>query len=62
MPYIQIDLSKITPEKKGVLIEKLSKTAAEVLEIPIQAFTVIIRENNPDNIGSGGLQLSQMHK
>ncbi len=62
MPIIQIDIAKVAPEKKGELIEKLTLTAAEVLEIPAQAFTVILREDGLDNIGSGGKQLSQIYK
>ncbi len=62
MPIIQIDIAKVAPEKKPELIEKLTLTAAEVLEIPVQAFTVILREDGLDNIGSGGKQLSQIYK
>lgn len=62
MPYIQIDVSKITAEQKVELIEKLTATAHEVLGLPAQAFTVIIRETTPDNVGVGGKQLSQMNK
>lgn len=62
MPIIQIDVAKVSPEKKAELIEKMTLTAHEVLEIPVQAFTVIIREDGLDNIGSGGKQLSQIYK
>ncbi len=62
MPIIQIDVAKVAAEKKAELIEKLTLAAAETLEIPVQAFTVLIREDGADNIGTGGKQLSQLRK
>jgi 4-oxalocrotonate tautomerase len=62
MPYIQIDVGSMSKEKKAELIKGLTETASSILKIPEQAFTVIIRENNPDNIGIGGKPLSELHK
>ncbi|SDC50533.1 4-oxalocrotonate tautomerase family enzyme [Geotoga petraea] len=62
MPFIQFDGGKMTKEKKAELVAKLTETAQEVLGIPTQAFSVIIRENDMDNIGQGGKLLSENHK
>lgn len=63
MPFITIDgPNNLSKETKLKLIEELTNTASSILNIPKQAFSVIIKENNPDNIGVGGVQLSEMHK
>lgn len=63
MPFIQFDGPQIpSKEKKAELVAKLTEAAKEVLGIPTEAFSVIIRENSMDNIGSGGKLLSEKHK
>lgn len=62
MPVIQIDAGSMSKEKKADLIKALTDTASSILGIPTQAFVVIIRENPPDNIGTGGKQLSELLK
>jgi 4-oxalocrotonate tautomerase len=62
MPFIQFDGPQMNKEKKAELVAKLTQTAHEVLGIPEQAFSVIIRENSMDNIGAGGKLLSETHK
>jgi len=37
---------------------ELSQRAGEIMNIPLQAFSVIIKENRADNIGLGGELLS----
>ncbi|BCV22394.1 4-oxalocrotonate tautomerase DmpI [Moorella sp. Hama-1] len=62
MPVIQIDAGTMSREKKAELIKNLTDAASSTLNIPVQAFTVLIRENSMDNIGSGGKPLSELHK
>jgi len=62
MPVIQIDTGSMSKEKKAELIKALTDTASSILGIPAQAFVVIIRENSLDNVGTGGKQLSELHK
>ncbi len=59
MPVITIDLSKVSPEMKAELIEKLTKTASEITKIPPQAFFVYVREYPLDAIGTGGVPLAK---
>ncbi|GAV21500.1 4-oxalocrotonate tautomerase [Carboxydothermus pertinax] len=59
MPVIQIDAGPMSKEKKAELIKNLTDAASSTLNIPAQAFIVIIRENSLDNVGSGGKPLSE---
>ena len=62
MPVIQIDCAEISKEKKIELVSKMTKVCNEVLNIPEQAFTIIIREAGKDNISVGGTLLSMRNK
>ena len=62
MPFIQFDGPELSKEKKAELVAKLTRTSSEVLELPEQAFQILIRENSMDNIGAGGKLLSERHK
>lgn len=57
MPVITLEASTLTKDQKCSLIREFTTTASEIMKIPQQAFTVIIRENNLENIGSGGKPL-----
>ncbi len=62
MPIIQVDLTAVPKEKKAELAKRLTQTAVEVLNVPQEAFTVIMRENGADNIAVGGTLLSERLK
>lgn len=62
MPNIKIEISKQTKEKKKEIIERLAKTMSEITQIPQEAFVVWIDEYDADNIGPGGVQLSERNK
>jgi len=64
MPVIIVEGGKITdPDKKRQLIAKLTDAACEAYgTIPKQAFVVIIKENDAENIGSGGECLADRMK
>ncbi|KZL92104.1 4-oxalocrotonate tautomerase DmpI [Clostridium magnum] len=59
MPVVKIGMSKLTKEKKKEVIEKVSETLSEITNVPKQAFVVLIDEYDTDNIGVGGVQLSE---
>jgi 4-oxalocrotonate tautomerase len=59
MPVIKIDLWPVSQEIKAELIQKLTKTASDITNLPQSAFFVYIREYPTDAIGVGGIPLSQ---
>ena len=54
MPYISVESGALTAEQKKELIERLTATAAEIIHIPAQFFTVNIKEMQDANIRNGG--------
>jgi 4-oxalocrotonate tautomerase len=59
MPEIVFDGPKLTKEQKRALVERFTQIASEVTSIPKEAFVVMIKENDLDNIGVGGKLLSE---
>lgn len=62
MPVVTIEGPNIDKKTKKELIEKVSKNVADTYNLPIQAIVVNIHENNLDNVGVGGKQLSEKHE
>lgn len=62
MPVIKIDIGKksITSEQKKLLIETLTRGAAEATKIPLNAFSIIIHEHEDENYGVGGVTLDKV--
>ena len=59
MPVITIEAGKMSKDQKAKLVKELASKASETLNIPVDAFVTIIRENDMDNIGSGTQLLSE---
>ena len=62
MPIITVEASKMTRDKKAEMVKELTETASRILNIPPEAFTICLKENDPDNIGVGGKLLSDVMK
>ena len=62
MPIISIEIGRLSREQKLGLIEKLTAASATVTGIPAAAFTVVINEQDDDNIGVGGKPLGEIRK
>ncbi len=60
MPFITIDAGRMSKDQKKALIKEITKLASEILNIKEEAFSVLLRENDPDNIGTGGRMLSEV--
>lgn len=60
MPVISLDIGKLSEPEKTALIEKLKYIAAEITNIPISAFTVVINELSDANIGIGGISIGEL--
>ena len=59
MPVITVEGAKLSLEQKRYLIESLTKIASLIMEVPEKNYIVLIKENDKDNIGLGGVMLSQ---
>jgi 4-oxalocrotonate tautomerase len=60
MPVITIDMAALTREKKLELVQVLTRNASEISGIAEEKFIVLINELERDNIGVGGVLLSDM--
>lgn len=59
MPVITIEAGKLSKDQKRELVASLTKSASSIMNVPEQAYVVIVKENDADNIGSGGMLLSE---
>ena len=59
MPVITLEAGQLTKEQKEKLALELTETASRIMGVPAQAFIALIRENAPDNVGVGGVLLSE---
>ena len=60
MPVITVALDQTSEEKKKMLVQNLSKEAAEITQKPIEHFTVFIQEFPHENIGQGGKTIKEL--
>lgn len=58
MPVINLEGTKLSKEQKSELVKELTSLAANIMNIPKQAFVVLIKENDNENIGVGGQLLA----
>lgn len=58
MPVITMELGKVSAEQKRELVTKVTELTAGITGSPKEAFIVLIKENDADNIGVGGELLS----
>jgi 4-oxalocrotonate tautomerase len=62
MPVITVEASRFTLEQKRELVKALTQDASRIMHIPEQAYTVLIKDNDRDNIAVGGVLLSDRDK
>lgn len=62
MPVITFDGGKLTRDQKAELVRQFTDAAHGVTGIRKEAFVVILRENDAENIGSGGELLADKLK
>ncbi len=58
MPVITMESSKLDKSQKAQLVKEFTESAARILNMPPETFTVYLKENELDNIGFGGKLLS----
>ena len=59
MPVITLEAGKLNKEQKSQLVKEFTSTASKVMNVPEQAFIVLLKENELDNIGFGGQLVSE---
>lgn len=59
MPVIKLEAGRLSKEQKNQLIKEFTDSASKITKIPKEAFVVILKENDADNIGVGGKALSE---
>lgn len=60
MPNIDIQMGSATEEQKKQMIERLTKDASEITNIPQDKFVVFIHEFPVENIGVGGKTVKEL--
>ncbi len=58
MPVINIEAGKLNIDQKRELVKEMTAIASKVMNVPEQAFIVLLKENETENIGLGGKLLS----
>lgn len=62
MPSITMELVKMSKEKKAQLVKVVTESTARITGLPEQVIFVFIKENEPENVGVGGVLLPDMNK
>ena len=62
MPVITLDGPALSLEKKEKLVKEFTQLASEITNIPKEAFVVFIKENPYENMGQGGILISEKLK
>lgn len=64
MPVITMTLGadQIGQKQKNEFISSVTQSAARITNIPEQSFIVFIEQLDPDNVGVGGLSLTEKRK
>lgn len=58
MPVITVEAGKLNKEQKSKLVKDLTVSAANIMNVPEEAFIVLLKENESENMGAGGKLLS----
>jgi 4-oxalocrotonate tautomerase len=54
MPIISWEGGKLTKEQKKDLIQRLTEVSVEVTKVPAKFYSVVIREQQDENLGFAG--------
>ena len=60
MPVVIIESNKINADKKRELVKSITEITAKIYELPEDTITVLIKELERENIGTGGKLLSEI--
>ena len=60
MPIISWEGGKLTKEQKKDLIRRFTEVAVEVTRVPAKFYSVVIREQQDENLGFAGETVEEM--
>ncbi len=59
MPVVTFEVARLNREQKKQLVAEFTETAARVTGLPRESIFVFLKENCADNVGVGGVLLSE---
>jgi 4-oxalocrotonate tautomerase len=63
MPIIRVDGPKVTDiDKKRQFVKEVTTAASTLYGLPEHIIVVLLQENSPDNVASGGKLICDLHK
>jgi 4-oxalocrotonate tautomerase len=57
MPVITLDAPPLSKEQKRDLVRSFAETASQIMNLPVSAMVIIIREVKSENVGVGNILL-----
>ena len=61
MPVVTFEAACLSVEQKRQLVAEFTETAVRVIGLPRESIFVFLKENSADNVGVGGVLLSERH-
>lgn len=63
MPIIRVDGPKVTDiDKKRRFVKEVTTAASTLFGLPENIIVVLLHENSPDNVASGGQLICDLHE
>ena len=59
MPVVTFEAAHLSVEQKRQLVAEFTESAARVTGLPKESIFVFLKENSTDNVGVGGVLLSE---
>ncbi len=59
MPVVTFEAARLNREQKQQLVAEFTETAARITGLPKETIFVFLKENSADNVGVGGVLLSE---
>lgn len=60
MPYIAVESGALSEEQKELLIKRLTEVSSEIMNVPSEFFTIVIKEISDKNFGIGGKTIDKV--
>ena len=61
MPIVTVEAGTLSKAQKKELIREMTDSVSQILKAPEMTVNVVLKENDPDNVGVGGKLLSELH-